>query len=197
MDHGFKSEILRLRNNGMSYAEISKQVGCSKSTVSFHCTNSGLGYIGLGKTQLDRSVINEMMEYRKLHTIQQTASQFMVSPATVKRYCSSKPRIVMSLEDRSKANYARVKARRQRLKELAIEYKGGKCEVCGYSRSIWALEFHHKESSQKDFSVSKYQTLAWSKLKQELDKCMIVCANCHREIHHDEYENNRHVRSPS
>jgi len=67
---------------------------------------------------------------------------------------------------------------------MAVEYKGGKCEVCGYSRCIDALEFHHKDLADKKFGVSeKGYTRSWKDVMKELDKCMIVCANCHRELH--------------
>ena len=67
---------------------------------------------------------------------------------------------------------------------MAVAYKGGKCLRCGYHRCIDALEFHHVNPAQKDFSISeKGYTRSWKKVQTELDKCMIVCANCHREIH--------------
>jgi len=67
---------------------------------------------------------------------------------------------------------------------MAIEYKGGKCQKCGYSVCSDALEFHHANSSGKDFSISeKGYTRSWNRVKEELDKCMLLCANCHREVH--------------
>lgn len=67
---------------------------------------------------------------------------------------------------------------------MAVEYKGNKCEICGYNKCIDALEFHHKNSSLKDFSISnKGYTRSLKKVKEELDKCILVCANCHRELH--------------
>lgn len=67
---------------------------------------------------------------------------------------------------------------------MAIAYKGGKCQVCGYDKCVGALEFHHIDPTQKDFGISaKGYTRSWDKNRQELDKCILVCANCHREIH--------------
>ncbi len=77
-----------------------------------------------------------------------------------------------------------VKRRRLKLKSKAVEYKGGKCELCGYNRELTALEFHHKDPSQKDFALStRGLTRSWDKIQKELDKCILVCANCHREVH--------------
>lgn len=80
----------------------------------------------------------------------------------------------------------RVNRRRRKLKAMAVEYKGGACGKCGYSRCISALEFHHVDPSQKDFAISTTgSTRAWSKIQKELDKCILVCSNCHREIHEE------------
>ena len=70
----------------------------------------------------------------------------------------------------------------QKRKLKAVEYKGGKCEICGYDKNIAALEFHHKNPEEKDFTISNF-ICGWSDLQKDLDKCIMVCANCHREIH--------------
>lgn len=77
-----------------------------------------------------------------------------------------------------------VQKRRKKIRQMAVEYKGGSCEKCGYDRCLEALEFHHLDSSQKDFSISsKGYTRSWERVKAELDKCVMLCANCHREEH--------------
>ena len=77
--------------------------------------------------------------------------------------------------------------RKRALKQQAINYKGGKCERCGYSKCNSALEFHHLDPSQKDFNLAKQRATSWEKNKEricaELDKCIMICANCHRELH--------------
>lgn len=65
-----------------------------------------------------------------------------------------------------------------------IEYKGGKCEICNYDKCYKALEFHHIDPNQKDFDISA-NSFAFERMKQEVDKCMLLCANCHRELHHN------------
>jgi len=76
-----------------------------------------------------------------------------------------------------------VSSRRKKLRETAIKYKGGKCAICGYKKCIQALDFHHL-SGNKDFGISeKGMTKSWEKIKKEIDKCILVCANCHRELH--------------
>jgi transcription elongation factor Elf1 len=55
---------------------------------------------------------------------------------------------------------------------------------CNYEKCIQALEFHHISNEKKDFGISdKGYTRSWKKVKEEIDKCVLVCANCHRELH--------------
>lgn len=80
-----------------------------------------------------------------------------------------------------KCRTANVHKRRLKFKSLCVEYKGGCCELCGYDKYQGALEFHHLDPKEKDFQLSK--TLSWDKAKTEMDKCIMLCANCHREVH--------------
>ena len=77
-----------------------------------------------------------------------------------------------------------VSKRRRQMKQRAIEYLGGKCIFCGYHKYPGALDFHHLDDSKKSFSLSQEGlTRSWKKTLQELQKCVLVCANSHREIH--------------
>lgn len=74
--------------------------------------------------------------------------------------------------------------RQREFKIQCLEYKGCKCEICGYSKSIRALEFHHKDQNEKDFDISRAKLKVFDdSIKKELDKCLLLCANCHREEH--------------
>lgn len=85
--------------------------------------------------------------------------------------------------DRRDALIKAVAKRRKKLKILSIEYKGGKCQICGYKRCVGALELHHINKSDKNFGIGdKGYTRSWEKVKSELDKCILLCANCHREV---------------
>lgn len=75
------------------------------------------------------------------------------------------------------------KERRLRYKIRAIEYLGGKCCNCGYSNCAAALDFHHMNPFDKDHNIKDISTGSWEKIKKELDKCSLLCANCHREFH--------------
>lgn len=78
-----------------------------------------------------------------------------------------------------------VTKRRRKLKEELVNYKGGKCEICGYDKCISALEFHHNNPNEKEFAIGeKGKTRSLEILKKEVDKCILVCSNCHKEIHY-------------
>lgn len=95
----------------------------------------------------------------------------------------------MSLEKRRYADRREylikaVAKRRKTIRARALEFKGGKCEICGYARCQQALEFHHEREGQKSFGISeKGYTRAWELVEKEISSCALVCANCHREIH--------------
>jgi len=79
-----------------------------------------------------------------------------------------------------------VSRKRKTLKKDLVEYKGGKCEKCGYNKCVAAMDFHHKDPKEKDFGLSSNgNTQSWKKLTEEADKCLLLCANCHRELHEE------------
>ena len=85
---------------------------------------------------------------------------------------------------RKKDQSRNVVSWRQRTKVKLVEYKGGCCQICEYKKSIGALEFHHIDPNEKDFSISG-KSYSFERLKKEVDKCILVCSNCHIEIHEE------------
>lgn len=74
--------------------------------------------------------------------------------------------------------------KRRELKRQLVEYKGGKCEICDYDECLSALTFHHLDQDQKDFNISNEALKhPYKKLKKEVDKCVLLCSNCHIELH--------------
>ena len=86
--------------------------------------------------------------------------------------------------DRAEYLKKTVTLRRKKIRQMLVEYKGSECELRGYDLCIDALDLHHKDASTKDFGISSSGlTRSWEKNKAEADKCVLLCANCHREIH--------------
>lgn len=73
--------------------------------------------------------------------------------------------------------------RRRALKIKGVTYLGGKCQRCGYSGNPKVFDFHHRDPTQKDIAIASCNR-SWETIRLELDKCDLLCANCHR-IEHD------------
>jgi len=78
-----------------------------------------------------------------------------------------------------------IVVRAQKRKKIkAVNYFGGKCQKCGYDKCVDALEFHHIDKDQKEERPSYIIThWSWERVLPELEKCILVCSNCHKEIH--------------
>ena len=72
---------------------------------------------------------------------------------------------------------------RNSMKKQAVKLLGGKCSICGYKNCLEALEFHHPNPKIKEFKLGSGNTMSWKEYKKEALKCILVCSNCHKEIH--------------
>ncbi|MEX1140742.1 MAG: HNH endonuclease signature motif containing protein [Thermoleophilaceae bacterium] len=69
------------------------------------------------------------------------------------------------------------------MKQILVDEAGGRCAVCGYSRYVGALEFHHRDPATKEFSLGHQGvTRSLEKARAEAAKCVLLCANCHAEV---------------
>ena len=80
----------------------------------------------------------------------------------------------------------REKIRRKQVKRKIVAYLGGKCADCGYDKCLRSLDCHHLDPNEKEFTISRYRGSCWDKIVPELDKCILLCKNCHGERHEDE-----------
>lgn len=79
-----------------------------------------------------------------------------------------------------------TKSRRNRKLKL-VKHFGGKCKICGYDKCPNALHFHHSDPEKKSFGISeKGVTISFKSAKLEAEKCILVCANCHAELHYQQ-----------
>lgn len=126
----------------------------------------------------DDIILQMQTLYLTLESAEKVAKVLNVGLNTVKKYVKLK----------KQKNYWTGKnplapiERKRKLKQQLVEYKGGKCCLCGYDKSMRSLHFHHLDEKTKEFDVtSKGYNI--DRLKKEADKCILVCANCHGEIH--------------
>lgn len=77
---------------------------------------------------------------------------------------------------------ATARARQNRKIDLVFIH-GGKCAICGYNKYIGALQFHHINPKEKKFGISTGNCRAFEEDVNESKKCILVCSNCHNEIH--------------
>ena len=85
---------------------------------------------------------------------------------------------------RARDYYAEVvREKNKGVKRQLVEYLGGKCSVCGRKYPLPCYDFHHKEPHKKEINIGAELCRGFETLKLEADKCVLVCANCHRIEH--------------
>jgi hypothetical protein len=100
-----------------------------------------------------------------------------------RNYCSVKCKVQTT--NHKHQNYIAQQARGLERKKQLIKIAGGECCDCGYKKNISALEFHHLNPDKKSFGIDlrKCSCANWERLVEEVKKCVLICANCHRERH--------------
>lgn len=112
----------------------------------------------------------------------------MIKEKYIERECSKHGLTTHILEEKTRYRCKTCRNRavaNQRLKNKSklVAHFGGKCICCGYNKYEGALEFHHKDPKEKDFQLGTSRSKAYNKMLAEAEKCILVCSNCHKEIH--------------
>jgi hypothetical protein len=180
---GIKNDIIKLYKNGLNYIEIKTQLNCSKGTISYHLTKfikEEKELLKISKNKLIDKIKNNppltKEEFNKNYSKLLTSREIRFFYGLFYK----KPNMGSGGIKTPKEYYQK---KRILVKNELVEYKGGKCEICEYDKCNKALEFHHLNPKEKDFSISNHSLKDINKLKKEVDKCILVCSNCHREIH--------------
>lgn len=117
---------------------------------------------------------DKILELRKQGlSLRKIAKQVGLDKTTIDYYCNTE-----KFNERQN-NY------RRNIRKKLIDIYGGKCNICNYNKSHSALDFHHKNAEEKTFGISEGLRLKYSyeKLFNESKKCILICSNCHHEIH--------------
>jgi hypothetical protein len=195
-----KDDIISLRKDNKTYKEICDTLNCSKGTVSYHLSKldwSNDMFIEKSKSNLQvrkdgaklKRVTKHKLKMERLEKLSKTKGK----NEKVCVACES----VLPIENfyirkksKKESSYCikcskeQVLVRTRALKKEMVDYKGGSCAYCGYNKCLSALEFHHIDTGSKKFSLASVRkTKATKEIFDELDKCILLCANCHREIH--------------
>lgn len=167
---GINRHVLEVAvENGWTLKEMASSVNRDMSTVRYWLRQFGLKATGGARRRETR----EAKQLGLRH---------------IERQCTRHGRTRFVLENRG--SYRCMKCRREdvstwrrRAKQRLVEEAGGKCQICGYSRYMGALQFHHVDPSTKSFSLSmRGCTRSIAELRAEAAKCQLLCANCHAEV---------------
>lgn len=162
-------ELRRLLAAEASERSLAEHFGVSPTTVRKHLARNGLTTVhadGLRRHRLSQGP---------------TARQREMS-------CRRHGRTLFQLQGRGSyrclvCRAEAVARRRRKVKRILVEEAGGACIICGYSRCVRALHFHHREPEAKSFALSgRGYTRGIDTLRVEASKCALLCSNCHAEV---------------
>jgi len=157
-----KEQLISMIENGDSISVISSKTGKGKTTIRYWLKKLGL------KTQNN---LHNKRDNRECGSCGETRPEEMRKAGLCKS-CHNKDTI-----------------RRGRQKKVdLVGVMGGECRDCGYSKNYAAFEFHHLDTTQKDPKFKNLRYWSLERAKAELEGCVLLCANCHRERHNPDFE---------
>ena len=103
------------------------------------------------------------------------------------KFCSTKCKL--SSTNNKHQNYIAQQRRGYKRKVRLLDMKGGCCQICGYNKNHSALCFHHINPAIKSFQldIRRCSNSSWNNLVKEVDKCQLLCLNCHSELHNPSF----------
>jgi len=178
-------KIKEMRDEGKSLATIAKKFGIKITDALALIKGHSSFDVRPVYDKVDEKVIECMKTmYTDGVSSHKIAKELDLSRSTVKRHLvnSGVWKDSTATDYVKKRRVKHVMDWRKRAKLKLVEYKGGKCVKCGYSKCVEALIFHHVNPEEKDFNISG-KSFGYARLQKEVDKCILVCSNCHHEIH--------------
>ena len=177
-----KEEIIKvyiLRKSKKTYSQIEYETKISLIKIKKICRIIEMTRYKNCVDISDKQITEIVQLYSELKSIRKVANKLKISTHTIRKYI-----IVEKMTEREakKNRSLSVINWRKRKKIELVEYKGGSCEICGYNKCIQSLSFHHIDKKTKEFTISG-KSWSFERLKKEVDKCILICHNCHGEIH--------------
>ena len=159
-----RRELEELVSRDLSVREIARALGRSPTTV-----RHWIGRYGLATTDRARRKHFDARKRLKARCPRHGETTFI-------RHRKGPPSCARCRADS-------VTAWRRRAKAILVAEAGGSCAICGYSRCVGALEFHHVDPTTKRFALGgRGLSRALERLREEASKCVLLCSNCHVEI---------------
>lgn len=167
-----REELERLVTAGATLGEIAEQADRSKATVRHWLRRYGLkttNQAGRRRSEGSRDGLQAGLDRTRMH-------------------CSSHGEAEHTLDARgyyrcTRCRSASVSRRRRQIKTTLVDEMGGSCQICGYSRCLAALEFHHLDPAEKAFAVGQHGiSRSLERAREEARKCVLLCSNCHAEV---------------
>jgi hypothetical protein len=169
-----KNEMKKYIEDGLSFNQISKETGKSLSTIRYWAKK--------------HNIESNFVTFREQVSVEYGDTRLC---PRCRKYVDTK-KFYQKRGKKNSSTYCKTctseqtTERMRNLKSKMIEYKGGCCVRCGYKKYQGALDFHHLDPNEKDFNLSHLRRYSFDdRVKKELDKCILVCANCHREVHNE------------
>jgi hypothetical protein len=167
-----KDNIKNLIDKGYSLNKISKELNKSLTTIRYWVKKHNIPF------ETKNFSNQEPKDYGKYRVCPKCKNN-----CTIESFYNRRGKIGGSVYCK-KCTTIQVVERTKKLKQEMVVYKGGCCQICGYNKYIGALDFHHIDPNKKDFTIAHVRQYKFNDvIKNELDKCLLVCSNCHRELH--------------
>jgi len=167
-----KELLEKLIAENLSTRQIAERVGKGQTSVRHWLKKHGL------KTNIKQFSENDVKRYDKSHRMCPKCKETKEITNFYKR-----AGVLFDSTYCKKCTNRQTVDRMVAFKLKCVEYKGGKCVCCDYNSYYGAMEFHHLDPKQKDFTISHLRSYSFNKIvTDELDKCVLLCNRCHREV---------------
>jgi len=170
-----RDDLLSCVESGMSTTQIASKFNKGQTTIRYWLKKYNLRTI-------HKSFSDGYSDHKKVNKDNQYCSSCKVKLTEENAYGRKARECYISLCKSCRCKY--TLKRRRNFKQKCVTYKGGKCIKCDYNKNLTSLEFHHVNSQEKEYDPSKMVNKSWDYAKSELDKCVLLCSNCHREEHY-------------
>ena len=158
-----------LIGEGLSITAMAKRLGVHSSTVGYWLRKHGLQTAHAERRQAGREAKAAARATVTMTCMHHGETQFWMEGRGAYRCLACRRE--------------RVADRRRRVKEILVSEAGGSCRMCGYSRCLAALHFHHLDPGKKRFAMGREGvTRSLAEMREEARGCALLCANCHAEV---------------